>query len=373
MDEKYMKTAIELALRGEGFVHPNPLVGAVIVKEGEIIGRGYHQVCGGLHAERNAIKNVHDIWGNKAEALLKDSTMYVTLEPCCHYGKTPPCTEAIIENKIGKVIIGSMDPNPKVAGDGVAILKKANIHVVCNFMQLECERLNKVFFHYIQTQKPYVVMKYAMTLDGKIATRTGDSKWITGPEARKHVHKLRHNYTGIMVGIRTVLADDPMLNCRIEGLESPVRIVCDTNLKIPMKSNLVKTAKEYRTIIITCSDNKGKIEELIESGVEILPVKSDGNHVNLNSAMIALGKLEIDSILLEGGATLNGSMMDAGLVKKVMVYIGPKIFGGKDAKGPVSGKGVAKVGCGSFLQEPKVTILGEDILIESEVTSCLQE
>lgn len=373
MDEKYMRRAIKLALKGEGFVHPNPLVGAVIVKDEKIIGEGYHEVCGGLHAERNAIKNAKEKWGDRAEGVLKEATMYVTLEPCCHYGKTPPCTEAIIENKIGKVVIGSMDPNPKVSGGGVEVLKKANINVVCNFMQPECVELNKVFSHYIKTKRPYVVMKYAMTLDGKIATKTGDSKWITGEKAREHVHKLRHKYTGIMVGIGTVLADDPMLNCRIEGLESPVRIVCDTNLKIPMDSNIVKTANEYKTIVITCSKDKEKIDSLIEKNVEVLRVKPNGKHVDLHSAMDELGKIEIDSILLEGGGTLNGSMMEAGLVHKVMAYIGPKIFGGTNAKGPVSGNGVEKVGCAFFLKNSKVTSLGEDILVESEVNNCLQE
>ena len=236
-----MLRAIQLAKKGEGWTNPNPMVGAVIVKDGRIIGEGYHKKCGELHAERNAIASLTE----SAEG----ATIYVTLEPCCHYGKTPPCTEAIIEQKIKKVVIGSRDPNPKVAGKGAQILRESGITVVQDFMREECDRLNPVFFHYITTKTPYVVMKYAMTLDGKIATKTGASKWITGEPARQEVQHMRHRYMGIMAGIGTVLADDPMLNVRVEGWKSPVRIVCDSSLRIPLDSQIVRSAKEYRTIV----------------------------------------------------------------------------------------------------------------------------
>ena len=240
-EEKYMRRAIELAKKGSGHVNPNPLVGAVIVKDGEIIGEGYHECYGQLHAERNAIASLTE----SAEG----ATIYVTLEPCCHYGKTPPCTEAIIEQKIKRVVIGSRDPNPKVSGKGIKMLQEAGIEVIEDFMREECDRLNPVFFHYITTKTPYVVMKYAMTLDGKIATKTGASKWITGEPARQEVQHMRHRYMGIMAGIGTVLADDPMLNVRVEGWKSPVRIVCDSSLRIPLDSQIVRSAKEYRTIV----------------------------------------------------------------------------------------------------------------------------
>ena len=225
-DTEYMKIALELAKKGCGFVNPNPMVGAVIVKGDEMIGMGYHEKYGNLHAERNAILS--------CKKSPKGATLYVTLEPCCHYGKTPPCTEAIIESGISKVVIGSSDPNPLVQGQGVNILRNNGIKVIENVLKEECDEINKAFFHYIKTKTPYVVMKYAMTIDGKIATYTGKSKWVTGEEARQNVHKDRHKYSAIMVGVGTVLADNPMLNCRIEECKNPIRIICDTNLRTPI-------------------------------------------------------------------------------------------------------------------------------------------
>ena len=229
-DRDFMMRAIELAKKGKGWTNPNPMVGAVIVKNGKIIGEGYHEKCGQLHAERNAIASLTE----SAEG----ATIYVTLEPCCHYGKTPPCTEAILEQKIARVVIGSRDPNPKVAGKGAEILRRAGLQVQEDFMREECDELNPVFFHYITNKTPYVVMKYAMTADGKIATKTGASKWITGEEARNEVQRMRHKYMGIMAGIGTVLADNPLLNTRIEGKKSPVRIICDSKLRMPLDSQI---------------------------------------------------------------------------------------------------------------------------------------
>ena len=319
-EEKYMRRAIELAKKGSGHVNPNPLVGAVIVKDGEIIGEGYHECYGQLHAERNAIANARKRGNN-----IEGSTIYVTLEPCCHYGKTPPCTEAILEQKIARVVIGSRDPNPLVAGKGAAILRAAGVRVEEDFMREECDALNPVFFHYITKKTPYVVMKYAMTADGKIAARTGDSKWITGESARKKVQELRHQYMGIMAGIGTVLADDPMLNVRIPGLKSPVRIICDSGLRIPMDSQIVKTAKEYRTIVAYAGEHSGegckeaeeKEEQLHAAGVETVSVPDADGRVDLRKLMEYLGKQGIDSVLLEGGAALNGSALQAGIVSCV--------------------------------------------------------
>ena len=241
----------------------------------------------------------------------KRATLDVTLEPCCHYGKTPPCTEAILEQKIKKVVIGSRDPNPKVAGKGAKILRDAGVAVVEDFMRDKCDELNPIFFHYITTKTPYVVMKYAMTLDGKIATKTGASKWITQEAARREVQYMRHRYMGIMVGIGTVLADDPMLNVRVEGLKSPVRIICDSKLRIPLDSQIVKSAREYRTIVAYADlENVEKKKEILQTmGVETVFCPDMKKHVNLKHLMEYLGKENIDSILLEGGGTLNDSAL----------------------------------------------------------------
>ena len=327
MERKYMERAIELAKRARGFTSPNPMVGAVIVKDGRVIGEGYHERCGELHAERNALASLTE----SAEG----ATIYVTLEPCCHYGKTPPCTEAIIEHKLAKVVIGSRDPNPLVSGKGAAILRKAGIEVVEDFMREECDAINPIFFHYITTKRPYVAMKYAMTMDGKIATRTGASRWITGEAARNHVQTLRHAYKGIMVGIGTVLADNPMLNCRMQGGIDPVRIVCDTHLRIPMDCQIVQTADTIETILATSTNEKEKIDQLIKKGVQILQIPEKDGCIDLNLLMQTLGEKGIDSILLEGGGRLNDSFLREKLIQKAYVYLAPKIFGGEDAKTPL--------------------------------------
>lgn len=341
-DEYYMRRAIELAKKGSGHVNPNPLVGAVIVKDGEIIGEGYHECYGQLHAERNAIADA-----KRRGNVIEGSTIYVTLEPCCHYGKTPPCAEALIEEKITRVIVGSDDPNPKVAGGGFAMLREAGIEVQTQFLKEECDAMNYVFFHYIQTGLPYVAMKYAMTMDGKIACYTGDSKWVTGEEARGHVQILRNHYKGIMVGIGTVLADDPMLNCRIEGGRDPIRIVCDSHLRIPLDCKLVKTAKEQQ-VIVACLESaeedkafSDKVKILKEQGVEVLFVPEKEGKIDLLYLMRELGDRKIDGILLEGGGTLNECALREGLVSRVYCYIAPKIFGGAEAKSPVEGQGLA--------------------------------
>ena len=332
-DARYMRRAIELAKKGEGFTNPNPMVGAVIVKHGRIIGEGYHERCGLLHAERNAIASLTE----SAE----DADIYVTLEPCCHHGKTPPCTDAIIENRIGRVIIGSRDPNPLVAGGGVKRLEDAGIEVVTDFLREECDELNPVFFKYIVTKQPYVVLKYAMTMDGKIATRTGESKWITGEEARQQVQYLRHKYMAIMAGSGTVIADDPMLNVRVDGLKSPVRIICDSGLSIPADSNIVRTADKYRTIIAYCTGDDYKERGLKERGIELMHVPGADGRVDIAGMMKCLGEEGIDSVLVEGGGTLNDSLLREGLVDRVEVFMAPKIFGGADAKTPVEGLGIS--------------------------------
>lgn len=372
MDEKYMSMAIDLAKKACGYTNPNPMVGALIVGDGQILGKGYHTKCGCLHAEREALKDCSSRGVSVAGA-----TMYVTLEPCCHYGKTPPCTEAIIENKIGKVVVGSLDPNPKVAGKGIEILREHGIEVVTGVMEKECDDLNEVFMHYIRNKKPFVVMKYAMTADGKIATRTGKSQWITGAQARSQVHKDRHRYAGIMVGIGTVLADDPTLNCRLEGGVSPTRIICDSGLRIPLDSNIVKTADQYETIIATRFEDREKIGLLEKAGCKILVQDGKHDRIDLVDLMDKIGGMGIDSVLLEGGGKLNWSALEAGIVSKVQVYIGNKIFGGKDAKSPVGGWGVDLPDQAKSLKMLGVEALGQDLLIEyrveNEVVECSQE
>ena len=372
-DQNYMLRAIQLAKQGEGWTNPNPMVGAVIVKNGRIIGKGYHKKCGELHAERNAIASLTE----SAEG----ATIYVTLEPCCHYGKTPPCTEAIIEQKIKRVVIGSRDPNPKVSGKGIKMLQEAGIEVIEDFMREECDRLNPVFFHYITTKTPYVVMKYAMTLDGKIATKTGASKWITGEAARAEVQHMRHRYMGIMAGIGTVIADDPMLNVRVEGWKSPIRILCDSGLRIPLDGQIVKSAGKYRTIVAYAdSENtEAKRKRLHEMGVETICCPDENNQVDLKKLMKYLGEEGIDSILLEGGGTLNDSALRAGIVQEVQAFIAPKLFGGMNSKTPVEGIGVRFPSEAVKLKCTDICQIGEDIRITCQVCgkeqeeSCLKE
>lgn len=358
-DRQYMKMALELAQKGMGFTAPNPMVGAVIVKNGRIIGQGYHRKYGELHAEREALAVCTEE--------PKGASIYVTLEPCCHYGKQPPCVNAILEAGIRRVIIGSSDPNPLVAGKGIRILKDHGIEVTENILKEECDKLNEAFFYYIQNKKPYVVMKYAMTMDGKIAAYTGESKWVTGEAARIHVQEQRLKYTGIMVGVGTVLADDPMLTCRLENSRNPVRIICDSHLRTPLTSKIVRTAETIPTILASSSKDQQKIKNYEELGCQVLYVPEKNGHIDLNRLMELLGAAKIDSILLEGGGSLNWSALESGIVQKVQTYIAPKLFGGEEAKTPVEGKGFPDPASAVSLKNSEIIRLGDDFLIESEV------
>ncbi|MCL2610316.1 MAG: bifunctional diaminohydroxyphosphoribosylaminopyrimidine deaminase/5-amino-6-(5-phosphoribosylamino)uracil reductase RibD [Defluviitaleaceae bacterium] len=353
IDEFYMKIAIEEAVKGVGETSPNPLVGAVIVKNNEIIGKGFHEKYGENHAEVNAIKNVYE-----KGYCTKSATIYVTLEPCSHYGNTPPCVNAIIEAGISRVVIASNDPNPKV--DGINFLRENGICVTENVLKEKADAINVSFFHYIKHKMPFILMKYAMTLDGKIATKTGDSKYITGPDSLAHVHLLRGKYTAIMVGVNTVLADDPQLTCRAENGRNPIRIIMDTTLRTPISAKVVREG----TIIVTESNETSAFEE---KGVKI--IKADTR--NIKEVLAKLGEIKIDSILLEGGATLNYSFIEVGCVNKIYAYISPKIFGGKEAFTPVAGLGVSKIAEALKLENLKIKQLGHDILVEGDV--CLQE
>ena len=358
-----MKLALELAKKGIGIVHPNPMVGAVIVKDGKILGQGYHKKCGEGHAEVNAFKDAEEKNEN-----VEGAEMYVTLEPCSHFGKTPPCADKIIEKKISKVFIGTLDPNPLVAGRGVKKLKDAGIYVEYGILESECYKLNEVFMKYIVKKEPFVVMKTGMSLDGKIATYSGESKWITEEKSREDVHNLRNELTGIMVGINTVLKDNPQLTCRVNGGRNPIRIIVDSTLKIPIDCKIVNTAKEVETIIATTDKaNLDKINSLEDKGVKIIVVPSKNGKVNLKELMTILGKLKIDSILLEGGGTLNFSALEEGIVDKVKIYIAPKIIGGKDSKTPIEGKGIDNLKDAFKITNLSVSTIKEDILVEGYV------
>ncbi len=366
-DECYMQRAIALAKKGVGFVNPNPLVGAVVVRDGRIIGEGYHACYGQPHAERNALKNCTES--------PKGAVMYVTLEPCCHHGKNPPCTDAVIEAGISKVFVGSNDPNPLVAGQGIAKLRSAGIEVVTEFCKDECDEINRIFFHYITTKTPYFILKTAMTADGKTATRCGLSKWITGDASRQHVHETRKEVAAIMVGIGTVLADDPMLNCRADNPSHPIRIVCDTHLQIPMDCKLVRTAREIPTYVAAYHVDGEKKAKLESMGVKILYIPKKDAHIDLSILSQKLGEMGIDSVLLEGGATLHEAALRSGIVQRVQVYIAPKIFGGEAAKTSVGGLGVASPNEAYPLSAPQISRFGDDVLLEYdvEVNVCSRE
>ncbi|MCQ4635628.1 bifunctional diaminohydroxyphosphoribosylaminopyrimidine deaminase/5-amino-6-(5-phosphoribosylamino)uracil reductase RibD [Anaerovorax odorimutans] len=353
--EEYMRYALELAQQGRGRTSPNPLVGAVIVKGGRIIGEGWHKKCGENHAEINAFEDAaregHDVRG---------AEMYVTLEPCSHYGKTPPCAKTIIEKGIKKVYVGTADPNPLVAGQGLQMMEKAGIEVEMGILEEECRSINEIFLKYITAGKPFVVMKTAMTLDGKIASHTGDSKWVSGDEARRIVQEMRNSLTGIMVGIGTVLADDPELTCRLEGGRDPLRIIVDSHLRIPLTAKVLKDENYIIAATADCDSEKRK-----RLGERVLIVKSKNGQVDLEDLMTHLGDRGIDSILLEGGGTLNEAALKAGIVDRVVSFIAPKIIGGRKAKTPVEGEGFEKMSQAISLKDLEIQKIGDDLMIQA--------
>ena len=320
MDEKYMDLALELAEKGRGYVNPNPMVGAVVVKDGEIVGKGWHKFYGGPHAEVYAL----DEAGEKAEG----ATIYVTLEPCSHFGKTPPCAEKIKKMKIKKCVIACLDPNPIVAGRGKKILEEAGIEVVVGVREKEAKELNKVFMKYITEKNPYLFLKCAITLDGKIATNERDSKWITNEKAREKVQFLRHEYMGIMVGINTLINDNPRLTARIENGINPFRIVVDPHLCTPLESNFVNMADDNKSIIITSKENEknDKIKELENKNVKIIYMT--GYDFSVHEILKKIGELKIDSVLLEGGSYLISKAFKENRIDGGEIFIAPKILGG---------------------------------------------
>lgn len=371
--EQYMRQALELAKLGEGHVSPNPMVGCVVVKDGRVIGEGYHEHLGEFHAERNALlRCTEDLTG---------ADLYVTLEPCCHHGRTPPCTDIIIEKGIQRVFVAALDVNPLVAGKGVETLRNADIEVEVGLLESEALRLNEVFYHFFRTHRPFVAMKYAMTLDGKIACHTGDSQWITGEASRNFVHGLRKKYSAILVGIGTALADAPMLNCRTEEGVDPVRIVADSNLRLPLNSQLVKTARDIPTIVatteLTLLSDEGlkRGEKLQKQGVEILLCGTE--EVDFDLLLDLLADRDIDSLLVEGGGTVNGSFLEANFIDRVYAFLGPKLVGGKNSKSPIEGSGVDSMADAVELTDLEVERFQDDILITGLVKKgdmpCLQD
>lgn len=367
-DFHYLRQAMLLAQKGEGSVNPNPMVGALIVLGDRVIAQGYHARYGDLHAERNAFADAA-----ARGVCCEGATMYVTLEPCCHHGKQPPCTEAVISHRINRVVVGLLDPNPLVAGMGIAILREAGIEVEVIDQESEfADELryqNRVFLKYITTRRPWVALKYAMTLDGKICTYTGDSRWVSGEESRAYVHQLRRAFTGILCGIGTVLADDPMLTTRIPSMpeaRNPIRIVADRRLRIPMDCKLVSTAREVPTIVVHADGaDHSKVVALQDAGVRTWCCNS------LSDLLSKAGEERIDSILLEGGGILNEAFLRDGLVDEVFAFVAPKLVGGADAKTPVEGTGIALMADALLLKNLQVEQLGADILIHGLVNTPL--
>lgn len=370
----YMQKALELARKGEGYTSPNPMVGAIVVKNDKIIGKGYHQCYGGPHAEAYALKEA----GDKA----RDATLFVTLEPCSHFGKTPPCSEKVIKFGVKKAVIAMVDPNPEVAGSGIEQLKKAGIEVEVGVLEEEAWRLNEVFIKYITSKYPFVYLKTAQTLDGYLATKTGDSKWITNEKARLVGHQLRHRVDGIMVGINTVLNDDPSLTTRLPDKDSKdsIRIVIDSRLEMPLSCRIINQKSDAKTIIVTANKgNKTKKQQLQKKArVELLSVDlNKKGRIPLKEVLKELHKQGISSILVEGGGKVNHSFLQEGLVDKIYTFIAPKILGGSDGIASFSGSGPELMFEAKKLKGVEFQIMDNNILIigkiqeESEI--CLPE
>ena len=387
VDVAFMRRALSLATRGVGRTNPNPLVGAVIVRDGRIIGEGWHALYGEAHAERNALADC----AARGEDP-RGATVYVTLEPCSHHGKQPPCVDALVRAGVARVVVGSRDPNPLVSGRGAARLAAAGIEVVPDVLRDECDAINQVFFHYITTKTPYVVAKWAMTADGRIACSSGDARWVSGPASREDCHALRHRLAAVMVGVGTVAADDPLLTCRLAGGRNPLRVVCDTRLSIAEDSALVRSAELGEApLLVACGPIDGaaestetaipdaradlaaraaKASRLRARGVEVLEVPlaraatpAPDARIDLRELMSALGSRGVDSVLLEGGARLHGSAFAAGIVNEAVAYVAPKAVCDAAAPGPVAGAGVPLMADARQFGAPHVDVLGSDVRI----------
>jgi diaminohydroxyphosphoribosylaminopyrimidine deaminase/5-amino-6-(5-phosphoribosylamino)uracil reductase len=355
----FMREAIRLARKGIGKTSPNPIVGAIIVRNGKIIGRGYHKKYGDWHAEINAIKD--------ANGSVKGATLYITLEPCCHYGKTPPCVETLIKERIGRVVVGTLDPNPRVNGKGIKTLRSNGIKVDVGILEDECRELNEHYFKFIKSGIPYVTVKYAQTLDGRIATKTGNSQWISSEALRTYVHRLRAVNDCIMVGVGTVIADDPQLTVRFVKGRNPLRVVVDSKLRIPVKSSILKDNNSHLTTIATTSKASArKVTAVKNLGAEVLVVRKDKTGgVSLRDLLRELGKRGIVSVMVEGGSDIITSLLKANLIDKMIILTAPKILGkGLEAIGDL---GVCKVKDAIKFSSFKTMKKGDDLVFEGTI------
>ena len=358
-DEYYMRKALKLARKGEGHASPNPMVGAVIVKEGRIIGEGYHACCGENHAEINAIaQSIETIAG---------ADFYITLEPCTHYGKTPPCVDTLIEHKPGRVIIGSTDPNPIVAGQGINLLQNQGIETRVGVLEEECRLLNEKFFKFMTTGLPFITLKYAQTIDGRIATATGHSRWISSPVSRRYAHRLRGTHDAILVGSGTVLFDDPDLTVRLVKGRNPLRVVLDSRLRIPLESRILQNQDQARTMVVTTKKAaKVKAKRLEDMGIELLFTNvTKKGEINLSELFLKLGQKGVTSLLVEGGSSVITSVLRERLADKLLVIIAPKIVG-KGIAG-VGDLGITKMDQALSLFPIKYKKLGADLLMEANI------
>ena len=359
LDRQMMAKAIDLAKNAMGRTSPNPMVGAVIVRSGRIVAAGWHRKAGTPHAEVHAL--------NMAGDLAKGATVYVTLEPCSHYGRTGPCAKALVEAGVARVVVAMEDPNPKVAGKGIAMLREAGIEVEVGLLQEEAEKLNEAFLHWITTRRPFVVMKTAMSLDGKIATCTGESQWISNEKSRGMTHRLRDVYDGILVGINTDLKDNPSLTARLpEGNgQNPVRIVVDSKARLPLDSKLVTDGQAKTIVAVSEAASAENIKALENAGVEVIVCGQE--RVDLEVLMAKLGEKKICSVLVEGGGQINFSLLKAGLVDRVYAFVAPKLIGGRDALTPVEGDGFAALSDAVELKNIETSMLDGDVVITGTV------
>ncbi len=358
---KYMTRAIRLAERGAGWTRPNPLVGAVVVKNGEIIGEGFHGYFGGPHAEAEAIAACAT---NPAGA-----EVYVTLEPCSHHGKTPPCTDLLIRSGISRVVIAMADPNPSVTGSGSEVLRRAGIEVETGMLEEKARRLNEPFIKFVTTGLPYVVLKTAMTLDGKIATVTNASRWITGESSRTLVHRMRQRYGAVLVGIDTVIWDDPLLNVRLKRTKTrqPLKVILDSTLRIPSEAHVLTNEPQLTLVATTEQASKEKRKEIERTGAQVLVCPEKNGKVDFPFLMKALGTMDIDSVMIEGGSQVAFSALREGIVDRVVTFITPKILGGEKAPTPVGGQGIATMEQAIGLEELEITKLGGDLMISGRI------
>ncbi len=358
-DEQWMRRVLRLAAKGEGRTSPNPMVGAILTRGETILGQGYHARAGEPHAEVLALRQA----GKKA----KEATLYINLEPCTHYGRTPPCAPQVIASQVKRVVIGMEDPNPRVKGRGIELLRKAGLEVRTGVLERQCRRLNEAFEKYIVTQEPFVILKAAMTLDGKIATQEGDSKWITGEASRRFVHRLRDRVDGVLVGIGTILKDDPLLTARVRGGRDPYRIVLDSRLKIPENGKVFGDSPS-RVIIVTTSGGPGKkLERLRERGVHVIVADSKRGRADLNSCLKALGAMGIMSLLVEGGSRVSGSFLEERAIDKFYFFLAPKWVGGEKAPGVFGGCGIRELQEAVRLVDIRLRKIDQDFLLEGYV------